>query len=890
MGTSVLKVSATDSDAGRNAKVTYSINRRQSDKDNVFKIDPSNGLLTVNRDLSYERKAVHEIVVVAKDGGEVPQETSAFITVRLTPSSEDSFRHPSVVHKTSTSLPKLKLEYFDGNQVSEFVSIGQPFATISGINGFNLAPQDKLTIVQGQDIFGIIQDGTEFQLAARKQLNYESESAYKIVVEAVTDTEHFEEALDIDVTDGNEHNPQFEQAMYKISLSESLTIGSSILTAKATDEDKGHSGQISYSLRYGDSSSSSFSDWFSIDEETGMITTQSKLDCELESNPKVIIVASDHGQPVKTATATFSASISDVNDHFPVFSQSFYDLELSEDTRKGECFVKLQATDEDCGENGVVKYKFKEHTDFFKVNELTGEVCLFKQLDYEKQKTHSLIVEAFDKGKQSTSTLINVDVLDVNDNEPEFLPSVYMAKITRTTPLNMPILTIKATDQDDDLKGTLNYDIVSGNEEGIFILGSKSGVIYLSRQPSGSSHRMKIYARDGEGKKSANEANVIIQVVDEDQLPFEQYQLDLSVPEDISPYSEIGTIRPRSNYGNFRYELLEQSVVGYFSLDSRTGTIRSEARLDHESHPQVILNVQAEDTLGQIYFIQIIINVGDVNDNAPEFPYPVTSISVPEDFPTSGVFYTALAQDSDGGSNGKLKYRILSGPGSSMFRVDRESGEIRLLGSLDYEAKQHHQISVEAEDLGSPVLKSTMKLDIHVQDVNDNAPKFDKKSYQVSLSESHLTGTSLLTIHASDEDSGKNGRISYSITPNPFLSILPNSGVLILKSSIQKEINPSLDLTIVATDNGLPARKSSVQLKILVSDKNDFTPKFQRSKYTFNTLENLPEGTVIGSVSAQDNDEGLNGQIEYRFRAPNSKFHIETDSGKKLQFFWFCKY
>ena len=131
IGSSVLKVYANDADVGKNAKITYSINRRQSDKDGLFDIDPQKGLLSVNKILSYDRQSVHEIVVVAKDGGEVPQETSAFITVRLTASN--SFRAPSAVPKTSTSLPKLSLIYLDGNQVSEFVSVGQPFANFIGI-------------------------------------------------------------------------------------------------------------------------------------------------------------------------------------------------------------------------------------------------------------------------------------------------------------------------------------------------------------------------------------------------------------------------------------------------------------------------------------------------------------------------------------------------------------------------------------------------------------------------------------------------------------------------------------------------------------------------------------------------------------------------------------
>ena len=215
--------------------------------------------------------------------------------------------------------------------------------------------------------------------------------------------------------------------------------------------------------------------------------------------------------------------------------------------------------------------------------------------------------------------------------------------------------------------------------------------------------------------------------------------------------------------------------------------------------------------------------------------------------------------------------------------LDETSGEIRLTQPLDYEDQDHHRIVVQAEDSGTPVLRSNLKLDIYVQDVNDNAPIFDKEEYMVALSaETHLQDTPLVTIHADDKDNGKNGRVTYSITSNPFLSILPNSGVLILKAPLQKETNPTLELIVVATDNGLPARKSSARVKIVVSDKNDYAPKFPRSKYVFDTLENLPSGTKIGVVQAEDKDEGLNGEVEYRFRAPNSRFQIQADSGIKV--------
>lgn len=215
---------------------------------------------------------------------------------------------------------------------------------------------------------------------------------------------------------------------------------------------------------------------------------------------------------------------------------------------------------------------------------------------------------------------------------------------------------------------------------------------------------------------------------------------------------------------------------------------------------------------------------------------------------------------------------------------------------MDFENKANHRLIIEAEDLGRPKLKSQLKLDISVQDVNDNAPVFDKPNYSFPLAESHVQGTPVLTIHAEDKDSGKNGRLTYSISPNPYINILPNSGVLVLNSPLKKEINPLLDLIVTVVDNGVPSRKASTKVKMIVSDKNDFTPSFNRQKYVFNTVENLPVGTRVGTVKADDNDEGLNGQVQYRFRTPISKFEIGSSTGmfllilKKLHFFSMYKY
>ena len=261
IGSSVLQVSASDADEGSNARITYSINRKQSDQNELFEIDSNNGLLSVNKNLNFERQKAHEIVVVARDGGEVPQETSAFITVRLTSSSSNGFPlAPSAVSKNSNSnfggqQSLLKVVYFDGEELSEFVPVNQPFGYLIGINGFNLNPNDRVELIQGNDIFKIIQESDKFKLATKKKLDFEVQSAYRLKIKVTKSNGKIVETnVHVDVTDGNEHEPKFEQSSYIVSLSESSSIGSSVMTVKASDLDNGKSGQISYSFRYSDSS------------------------------------------------------------------------------------------------------------------------------------------------------------------------------------------------------------------------------------------------------------------------------------------------------------------------------------------------------------------------------------------------------------------------------------------------------------------------------------------------------------------------------------------------------------------------------------------------------------------------------------------------------------
>ena len=125
---------------------------------------------------------------MARDGGEVPQETSAFITVRLTVSND--LRPPSVIPTTSTELSKLEIIYFKGEELSEFFPINQPFGYLAGINGFNLDEIDRIELIQGNEIFKIIKED-KYKLAIKKKLDFEVQSVYHLKLRYVTTRVYF---------------------------------------------------------------------------------------------------------------------------------------------------------------------------------------------------------------------------------------------------------------------------------------------------------------------------------------------------------------------------------------------------------------------------------------------------------------------------------------------------------------------------------------------------------------------------------------------------------------------------------------------------------------------------------------------------------------------------
>lgn len=142
----------------------------------------------------------------------------------------------------------------------------------------------------------------------------------------------------------------------------------------------------------------------------------------------------------------------------------------------------------------------------------------------------------------------------------------------------------------------------------------------------------------------------------------------------------------------------------------------------------------------------------------------------------------------------------------------------------------------------------------------------------------------ILQVTAVDLDTGNNARLSYRLHGSAAFRINSNTGWIYLVQNLDREILDRHALTVLATDNGSPAATASASVLVTVLDDNDNDPRFERDFYGFELIENLPSGTLVGSVSATDPDLGKNSLLRYAVVQANSSFTVDPDTGIKKKF------
>ncbi|XP_070426674.1 protocadherin gamma-A6 isoform X11 [Equus przewalskii] len=263
---------------------------------------------------------------------------------------------------------------------------------------------------------------------------------------------------------------------------------------------------------------------------------------------------------------------------------------------------------------------------------------------------------------------------------------------------------------------------------------------------------------------------------------------------------------------------------------------------------------------------RILVTVLDANDNPPVFTQPIYRVSVPENLPVGTPVLSVNATDQDEGIYAEITYSFvrITEKISKIFCLNALTGEISTSANLDYEDSSFYELDVEARD--GPGLQDRAKVLVTILDVNDNVPEVVVTSGSRSVAESVPPGTVIALFQVYDRDSGLNGLVTCSISGNlPFEleKSVDNYYRLVTNIELDREQVSLYNITVTATDKGMPPLSTEMLISLDVADTNDNPPAFPHSSYSVYVPENNPRGASIFSLTAHDPDSDENARVTY---------------------------
>ena len=262
-----------------------------------------------------------------------------------------------------------------------------------------------------------------------------------------------------------------------------------------------------------------------------------------------------------------------------------------------------------------------------------------------------------------------------------------------------------------------------------------------------------------------------------DDKPFFQHDtVSVHVLENASVGTNITQVSALDkDIGDFlSYSILSGDLYRQFDIGNSTGIVSLLQRLDRENSSQHELYIQASDSINlKSNRLKLVVDVDDVNDNAPEFTQSHFVEDYREQSPAGTSIITVKAHDLDHGINAKVVYSIAENiPGtnvSDFVQINPQTGLVlQGVKEFDREASTAFNFTVYAKDSGKPSLSSNALVSIQLVDINDNDPKFTQAEYRASVKENSQVGTEVLVVKANDKDSGINAQLAYGMSGDDF--------------------------------------------------------------------------------------------------------------------------
>ncbi|KAM6148973.1 protocadherin beta-8-like [Erethizon dorsatum] len=589
-----------------------------------------------------------------------------------------------------------------------------------------------------------------------------------------------------------------------------------------------------------------------LNQKTGDLLVNEKLDREElcgHTEPCVLRFQVLLESPLEFFQAELQ--VIDINDHSPEFLGREMLLKISESSAPGTAFPLKKAQDMDVGPNNIENYVLSPNS-YFRVLTRKGsdggkypELVQDKALDREEEAELSLTLTAQDGGSppRSGTAQVHIEVVDTNDNAPEFEQPLYRVQIPEDSPIGFLVVVVSATDVDIGINAEISYSLFQASEDisKTFEINPLTGEIRLMDQldfEKIQSYEVNVEAKDT--GSFAGKCTVLIQVLDmNDHAPeITMSALTNSIPENsYETVVAVFSVSDLDSGENGKINCFIQDEHLPFLLKSSSEnfyTLLTESPLDRESRSEYNITITVTDLGTPKLKTQhnITVLVSDVNDNAPTFTQTSYTLFVPENNSPALHIGSVSATDRDSGINAQVTYSLLPPPHphpglASLVSINADTGQLFALRALDYEALRAFDFRVGATDRGSPALSSEALVRVRVLDANDNAPFVLYPLQNASAPCTELlpraadAGYLLTKVVAVDADAGQNAWLSYQLlkaTEPGLFSVWAHNGEVRTARPPGERDAPKHRLLVLVRDHGEPPLSASVTLHVLLVD------------------------------------------------------------------------
>lgn len=481
------------------------------------------------------------------------------------------------------------------------------------------------------------------------------------------------------------------------------------------------------------------------------------------------ITAHDLGYESRTAAASLTILLTDVNDNAPKFDKDFYVTYLPENSPAGSEVYKIVATDKDSARNAIIHYSIVggDGRQYFNIEKSSGLIKSTNIFDYEQRQKYELkIVASNPDSAMSSSTQIIINITGVNEFYPKFDRPVYHFEVSESSEINTKVGQVFAEDKDMGEDGIIFYLLVGGSNDRGFTISPTDGVIKVSRRLDRETQSrivLTVIAKNAGpiyGDR-IDEAQVVISVQDGNDPPeFEKNIYETTITENAPQETNVISVKAfdkdvRLQNNQFIYSILSGNTGHAFKINTVTGLIQTAGKLDRETKSEYALIVAAIDTGNppQTGTATLLVTLSDVNDNGPILSPNQLMGHVMENEPIGTLIMALSATDPDAKSNGApFKYYLTGGSHMNYVTINENNGEIKTAVSLDRELTPELDIMIEIEDSGAPVQRSTFSVRIVVDDQNDNPSYGRKLSVLLYSFNNALSNSSLADVRPADDD------------------------------------------------------------------------------------------------------------------------------------------